>query len=266
MLDDFFVRALLGGIMVALVAGPLGCFVVWRRLAYFGDTLAHAALLGVALAILFQVSTMGAVFGVCAAVALLLAALQNRLSISSDVLLGILAHGALATSFLALSLMSGPQVDLQALLFGDILSISKTNLATIAVGGAIVLAVLARFWEDLFAATVNQELARAEGAQPDRANIIFMFLMAAVIALSMKIIGALLITALLIIPAATARQVARTPEQMAVYASLIGALAVLSGLFASARYDTPSGASIILAALGLFVLSIAIFGRKTSQR
>ena len=265
MLDDFFVRALIGGILIALIAGPLGCLIVWRRLAYFGDTLAHSALLGVALAILFQVSTMAAVFSICAGVAGALAGFQHRLSISTDVLLGILAHGALATSFLALSIMSGPQVDLQALLFGDILSVSKANLATIAIGGAIVLAVLAWFWNDLFAATVNVELARAEGVRPDRANMVFMLLVAGVIALSMKIVGALLITALLIIPAATARQLARTPEQMAAFAALIGVLAVLCGLFASAQYDTPSGASIILAALGLFILSVVVFGRKAAR-
>lgn len=262
MLDDFFVRALVGGFFIAVIAGPLGCIIVWRRLAYFGDTLAHAALLGVALALLVEISSTGAVFAVCASVAVLLALFQERIGVSSDVLLGIFAHGALASSFIFLSLLDGPQVDLQALLFGDILSISKNDLWIIALGGAFVLAMLAYFWRDLFATTVSAELARAEGLNPDRANVLFMVLVAAVIALSMKIIGALLITALLIIPAAAARQLARTPEQMAVYASLLGSLAVLGGLYASLHYDTPSGASIILAALILFIGCVVFFAKK----
>lgn len=265
MLDDFFVRALVGGIMVSLIAGPLGCIVVWRRLAYFGDTLAHSALLGVAFAVLFQVDTLAAVFAVCAVIALLLAAMQGRVGVSSDALMGILAHGALATSLIVLALLGGAQVDLQALLFGDILSVSKTALLWIAAGGAIILTVLAIFWNTLFASTVSEELAAAEGLNPARANVIFLLLMAAVIALSMKIIGALLITALLIIPAATARHLARTPEQMAALAALVGSLAVIGGLMASLRYDTPSGPSIIVVCLIFFLLSLIAFGRKVAR-
>ena len=265
MLDDFLVRAVIGGVLVALVAGPLGCIIVWRRLGYFGDALAHAALLGVAMAILIQVNTMISVFIVCGAVALILAAMQEKIAVSSDVLLGILAHGALAVSFVCLSVMSGPQVDLQALLFGDILSISKSAVGIIALGGAAVLTVLLFFWRDLFAATVSAELAQAEGRNPERANLVFMLLIAAIIAMAMKIIGALLITSLLIIPAAAARQVARTPEQMAVFASLFGTLAVLGGLWASAAYDTPSGASIVIAALIIFIVCLSLFGRRVSR-
>lgn len=263
MLDDFFTRAIVAGIGVALVAGPLGCFIVWRRLAYFGDTLSHAALLGVALAFLFEVNITLAVFGVSACVSIALLLLQKRATLSADALLGLLAHSALALGLVVLAFMTWIRIDLMGFLFGDILAVSKTDIAVIWLGGAVVLAVLAAIWRPLFAATVNRELAEAEGMNPDRANIIFMLLMAAVIAISMKIVGVLLITAMLIIPAATARRFASGPEQMAVLAAGIGAAAVLGGLFGSLEWDTPAGPSIVVAALGLFVISILpLFNRS----
>jgi zinc transport system permease protein len=215
MLDDFFTRAILAGMGVALVAGPLGCFIVWRRLAYFGDTLSHAALLGVALAFLFEINITLAVFGVSACVSIALLLLQRRGTLSSDALLGLLAHSALALGLVALAFMTWIRMDLMGFLFGDILAVSKLDIAIIWLGGAVVLGILTLIWRPLFAATINRELAEAEGMNPERVNIIFMLLMAAVIAISMKIVGVLLITAMLIIPAATARRFSSGPEQMA---------------------------------------------------
>jgi len=260
MLDDFFIRALLAGIGVALVAGPLGCFVVWRRLAYFGDTLSHAALLGVALAFLFEVNITLAVFAVSACVSIALLLLQRRASLSADALLGLLAHSALALGLVVLAFMTWVRMDLMGFLFGDILAVSKLDIAIIWAGGAVVLGVLAAIWRPLFAATVNQELAQAEGMNPDRANLVFMLLMAAVIAISMKIVGVLLITAMLIIPAATARRLASGPEQMAVLAAVAGVAAVVAGLGGSLTWDTPSGPSIVVAALALFLVSLVPAG------
>jgi zinc transport system permease protein len=256
MLDDFFVRALLAGIGVAVVAGPLGCFIVWRRLAYFGDTLAHSALLGVALAFLLEIDITAAVFVVCAVAALSLLVLQRRASLSSDSLLGLLAHSSLALGLVVLAFLSNLRVDLMGFLFGDILAVSKGDLAMIYGGGALVLAFLVCIWRPLFAATVNRELAEAEGLRPDRANLVFMLLMACVIAIAMKIVGVLLITALLIIPAAAARRLAGGPEAMAVFAAALGALAAVAGLFASLEWDTPSGPSIVVAAAALFLLAL----------
>jgi zinc transport system permease protein len=256
MLDDFFTRAVIGGIGVAFVAGPLGCFIIWRRLAYFGDTLSHSALLGVALALLFELNITAAVFGMSVAVSLLLMLLQRRASLSSDALLGLLSHSALAVGLVVLAFMTWVRVDLMGFLFGDILSITSFDLAVIWGGGAVVLAVLIRIWQPLFAATVNYELATAEGARPDLANIIFMILMAAVIAVSMKIVGVLLITALLIIPAATARRFSTSPEQMAIIAAIVGMGSVWLGLLGSLEWDTPAGPSIVVAALGCFVISV----------
>ena len=256
MFDDFFSRALMAGIGVALVAGPLGCFIVWRRLAYFGDTLSHAALLGVALAFLFEINVTLAVFVVSVFVSLALLLLQKKATLSSDALLGLLAHSALAVGLVALAFMTWIRVDLMGFLFGDILAVTPIDIAVVWGGGVCVLIVLSMIWRSLFAATVNLELAQAEGMAPERANVIFMLLMAAVIAISMKIVGVLLITALLIIPAAAARRFATGPEQMAILAALIGAVGVIGGLFGSLEWDTPAGPSIVVAALVLFVVSI----------
>lgn len=260
MLNDFFVRAMIAGIGVAVVAGPLGCFVVWRRLSYFGDTLAHAALLGVALAFAFEVNLTLSVFVVSAIVAFSLLLLQRKATLSSDALLGLLSHSSLAIGLVVLALISGARLDLMGLLFGDILSVSKSDIALIYLGGLTVLVALIIIWRPLFAATVNLELAEAEGMQPERVNAVFMLLMAIVIAIAMKIVGVLLITALLIIPAATARRLASGPEQMAVLAAAIGIGSVAAGLSGSLRWDTPSGPSIVVAAAGLFVLSLLSTG------
>ena len=256
MLEDFFFRALLGGIGVAIVAGPVGCFIIWRRLAYFGDTLSHSALLGVAMALLFEFNITLSVFFISLIVSLLLLLLQKRASLSSDALLGLLAHATLAVGLVVLAFMTWVRVDLMGFLFGDILAVTTKDLAVIWFGGLAVLIGLSYIWRRLFAATVNYELAKAEGAKPDFTNIVFMILVAAVIAVSMKLVGVLLITALLIIPAATARRFATSPEHMAIIAAVIGALSVFVGLHGSLQWDTPAGPSIVVAALAGFVISV----------
>ncbi len=256
MLDDFFVRAILAGVGLALTTGPLGCFIIWRRMAYFGDTIAHSALLGVALSLLFELNLTLAVFAVAALVSVLLLFLQKRQALSADALLGILSHATLAIGLVMVAFMSWVRIDLIAFLFGDILAVSSTDIALIWGGGLFVLLAMAWLWRPLLAATVNAELAEAEGLKPERARLFFMLLMAVVIAIAMKIVGIMLITSLLIIPAAAARRFSPTPEIMAVLASLIGAAAVVGGLFGSLTYDTPSGPSIVVAALILFILSL----------
>jgi len=256
MLDDFFVRAMVAGIGIAIIAGPLGCFVVWRRMAYFGDTMAHSALLGVALSFLFDINLTLGVFAVATLASLALLFLQRRGALSTDALLGILSHSTLALGLVMVAFMSWIRIDLMGFLFGDILAVSKSDIGVIFAGGLAVLAVLAYIWRPLLAGTVNPEIAEAEGLRPETAKLVFMILMAAVIAIAMKIVGILLITSLLIIPAATARRFAPTPEIMAVMASLAGALSVSGGLLASLQFDTPSGPSIVVAALVLFLLSL----------
>ncbi|MGV3650427.1 MAG: zinc ABC transporter permease subunit ZnuB [Devosia sp.] len=262
MLGDFFSRALVAGIGVALVAGPLGCFIVWRRMAYFGDTMAHSALLGVAFALLLNLPVAGGVFAVAALVALMLLLLERGNRISTDALLGILSHSTLAIGLVIVALMHWVRIDLNAFLFGDILAVSVPDIALVYGGGALILALLVWQWRPLLAATVNAELAEAEGLNPGRARLLLMLLMALVIAIAMKLVGVLLITSLLIIPAATARRLALTPERMALYAAGIGGLAVVGGLNGSLAFDTPSGPSIVVAALALFLASLIVPQRR----
>ena len=253
-MDDFLLRALAAGIGVAVVAGPLGCFVVWRRMSYFGATLAHSALFGVALGLLLEVNPTLAIIAVCIVVALVLVALQGQRQLANDTLLGILAHAMLALGLVVTALIETVRVDLMAWLFGDILAVGNSDLAWILGGGVAVLAVLAAIWRPLLAMTVHEELAAVEGVPVVRTRLLFMVIIAVVIAVAMKVVGILLIVSLLIIPAAAARPFARTPEAMAVMAVIAGCISVFVGLGSSMTWDVPAGPAIVLAASVLFLL------------
>lgn len=257
-MDDFLLRALLGGIGVALAAGPLGVFMVWRRMAYFGDTLAHSGLLGVVLGAVLGIDPELGVVVTCLAVALLLVLLQRQRLLATDTLLGILAHTTLSLGLVALAFLETVRVDLVSYLFGDILAISSSDLYWIWGGNLLALSALAWLWRPLLAITVHEELAWVEGVPAFPVRLAFMLLIAIVIAVAMKVVGILLITSLLIIPAAAARRFAHSPEGMAELAGLIGGLAVGLGLWASLRWDTPAGPSVVVAATSLFALSSVI--------
>ncbi|HXV24911.1 MAG TPA: metal ABC transporter permease [Alphaproteobacteria bacterium] len=256
-MEDFLLRAALGGIGLAVVAGPIGCFVVWRRMAYFGDSLAHSALLGIALGFILGVDPTFGVVATAVTAALLMAGLQLRQRLASDTMLGIISHGGLAFGLIAIGLTQGLRTDLFAYLFGDVLAIDKRDLAWIWIGGALALIGLAVIWRPLLALTVHEELARAEGKPVAWAKLAYLLLIALLVAVAMKIVGVLLVTALLIIPAAAARGLSRSPEAMAALAALAGILSVLAGLAASWWLDTPSGPSIVAAATVLFFLVAA---------
>ena len=261
-MPDFLLHALLAGLALALVAGPLGSFVVWRRMAYFGDTLSHSALLGVALGLLLDISPTLAVTLGCVLLAVLLVTLQQRQPLASDTLLGILAHSSLSLGLVTLSFMPEVRIDLMSYLFGDLLAVSRSDLYWILAGSAAVLVALGLLWRPLLAITVHEELARVEGLPVAAIRLGLMLLIAVVIAVAMKIVGVLLITSLLIIPAAAAQRHARTPEQMAGGASVLGLLAVCGGLTLSWFKDTPAGPSIVVCAAALFLLSFLLPRRK----
>jgi len=256
--DDFLLRALAGGLGVALVAGPFGSFVVWRRLAYFGDTLAHSALLGVALGFILNISLTLGIFIICQTLAILLFVSQYHRQLTSDTLLGILSHGSLSLGLVGLAYMDDVRIDLVGYLFGDILAINSSDLIWIYGAGGVALLGLIWIWKTLLAITIHEDLARVEGLPVDRTNWIFLCLIALIVAIMMKVVGMLLVTALLIIPAATARRFATTPEMMAILAIFIGGFSVAGGLLGSFYYDTPSGPSIVVAGCLFFMLSIII--------
>ena len=261
MLDDFMVRAALAGIGVAVAAAPLGCFVVWRRMAYFGDATAHAAILGVALSLAFSMSVfVGAVI-----VALLMALTVNVLTgrgYAMDTLLGVLAHSALAFGLVAVSFISGVRIDLMAYLFGDILAVSRGDLAVIWGGAALVVALISWRWSALLTSTLNEDLAYASGINPKREQLVLTLALAITVAVAIKVVGVLLIAAMLIIPAAAARPLSRSPEGMAIAAGVIGMLSAFVGLRAAYVFDTPAGPSIVCVAAITFLVSSVIKSLK----
>ena len=255
-MEDFLVRALLAGLAVALAAGPLGAFVVWRRMAYFGGALSHTALLGVALGFLLGVEPgLGVAFVVIAA-ALMLGAMGNVRGLSLDTLLGIVAHAALAAGLIVSATLDQVRVDLMAYLFGDILAVGWNEVTWLWVGAAVILVLLLALWRPLLNATVHADLAFVEGVKVRRVELAFMLMLALVVALAMKVVGILLVTAMLVIPAASARGFARTPEAMGVLATFAGVASVGLGLWASYIYDAPAGPAIVVAASWLFALSL----------
>lgn len=254
-MPEFLALALLAGIGVAIAVGPLGSFVVWQRMAYFGDTLAHAALLGVAVGLWLNIQPTLAVILVSISLALVLIGLQRQRQIATDTLLGILSHSALAAGLIALALIPGARSNRENLLFGELLTVTAAEVAMIWLTAALVLGVLYRLWRPLLATVVHEDLACVEGVATQRVAAILKLMLAVVIAIAMKVVGVLLITALLIIPAATARRFARTPEQMAVVASAVAALSVGMGLALSWFADTPAGPSIVVSASGLFAVA-----------
>ncbi len=254
MLDDFMVRAVLAALGTALACGALGCFVVWRRMAYFGDATAHAAILGVALALMFSVSVPLGVLVVAVAMALIIGSLHEN-AVAPDTMLGVLSHGSLALGLVAVSFLPNARVDLESYLFGDILVVSRFNLVVIWGGAAVVCGVLAWRWQALLAETLSHDLAYAAGLSPRRDRMLLMLLIACVVAVSIKAVGALLITAMLIIPAAAARGLARGPEAMALIATLIGAVSAVGGLYLARKIGTPAGPSIICLASAAFILA-----------
>lgn len=254
MLDDFLIRAVLAGMGLAFAAGVLGCFVVWRRMAYFGDSTAHAAILGVAISLAFDMSIYAGTIATALAVAMLVSVLTSR-GHAMDTVLGVIAHSALAFGLVAISFVPSARVDLASYLFGDILAVGRSDLLWIWAGSLMILVLLCWRWQNLVTASVNEELAMAAGIDPRVERLVLSVALALLVAIAIRIVGSLLISAMLIIPAATARRFATTPERMAAVSSLIAVLAVLAGLGASLHFDTPAGPSIVASAAVFFVLT-----------
>ena len=258
MLDDFFTRALLAGLATAALTGPIGCFIIWRRLSFFGDTLSHSALLGVGVGIALSLHQTLSVFLVALGISACLQWLRSQSTLSADTSLGILSHSALALGLLMLSFLPPSQIDIASVFFGDILATSRMDVMVMAIALVIGLIVIRLIWHPLLVITVNQDIAKAEGIKLKLVEITFTLLLTLVIAFSFKIVGVLLISSLLIIPAAAARQVASAPEMTAILASLFGCIAVSAGLTSSLLSDLPSGPAIVCLALAIFIISFTV--------
>lgn len=256
MLDNFIIRAVLAGLAVAFAAAPIGCFVVWRRMAYFGDATAHAAILGVAMSLAFSQSIFAGTLVVSILMAYLVSVLSWK-SHSMDTLLGVLSHSALAFGLVAVSFVPGVRVDLNVYLFGDILAVTKSDLLVIWLGAVAVVSLITWRWSALLMVTLNPELAHASGINPKREQLVLTVSLAIVVAVAIKVVGVLLITAMLIIPAAAARPMSHTPERMAIYAATIGVLSTLLGIYTSFVLDTPTGPTVVCTAAIFFIASNA---------
>ncbi len=263
-IEPFIIKGLLAGVIVALVAGVMGCFVVWRRMAYFGDSLAHSALLGIALGIALGVNHNLSVIMLCSLFALILVWLQQKRIFATDTLLGILAHASLSIGVITISILE-QIIDLHSYLFGDILTVGNDQIWWLVVGGGSVLGVLTYNWSSLVLMTIDEDLAQAENVPVARYQMLLMFLMTIVVAISIKIVGILLIASLLIIAPAASRQLSKSPEMMAMIACLIGVISVVIGMYFSFELDTPSGPTIVAALAALFVISFPI-SRITTKK
>lgn len=259
-IDPFILKAFVAGTGIALMTGPLGCFIAWQRMAYFGDTIAHAALLGVVLALLTHGDLTTGIMVVAVAISVGVFWLEGHRQHAFDTLLGMFAHGALALGLVLIALTKSITIDVNGLLFGDILAVSAHDISLIYGMAAIIGGMMFAAWRNLLRMTLHSDIAQVEGVPTARLRLMLMLTIALTVAVSIKVVGMLLITSLLIIPAAAARYFATTPTQMAIMASLIGVLAVSAGLYESLQFDTPSGPSIILAALAIFVIA-AFLGR-----
>ena len=255
MIDPFLLRAAVAGLLIALIAAPLGCLVVWRRMAYFGDATGHAALLGVALALSLSMPPILGVIAVAAAMAVAVTFATRRGGFAADTVLGVFSHAALAIGLVSAALLPGVRLNLIDTLLGDILTVSSGEITMIALGGGLILGVILVFWRGLLNATLSPELMAAEGGSLMRDKLIFTLSLALFVALAMKLVGILLITAMLILPAAAAAPVSRSPERMVALAALIGFASVLGGLWMSWEADTPAGPSIIVVAAVFFLLT-----------
>lgn len=262
-MDDFIVRALLAGFAVVLMGGVLGVFLLWRRMAYFGDTLAHSALLGVALGLMTGMNVNAWIVAVCVLAALLMLYVQHTPALGSDTVLSIIGHSALALGTVALTFLPDVRVDLMGYLFGDILAVTRADIGLTWGMALLVVVAMVFLWRPLLAIAVHAELAQVEGVRVWWVSAAYMVLVALMVAVAMKVVGVLLLTALLIIPAAAARRFARTPEQMAIFAVVLGALALLGGVGTSLQWDTPTGPSIVVVASALFVLVQLVPRRDT---
>jgi len=256
-MDEFLLRVVLASTGVAAAAGPLGCFVLWRRMVYFGDTISHASLLGVAFSLALGLPVFFGVLACALGVALVILTADGRMH-HTDTLLGVAAHSALALGLVAVAFLSGVKVDLMSYLIGDILAVNWTDVAIVWGGAVVCLGLLAWRWRPLLISSLDREMALAHGQNPRRESVIFTVALAILVAVAIKVVGALMISALLIIPAATGRLGGHTPERMAIMSAIAGISAALLGLFGSFQWDTPTGPSIVVAALVILLASSAL--------
>lgn len=240
-------------LVLALLAGPLGCFVVWRRMAYFGDGLAHSALLGVAVSLFIGMNDQIGMVLIAVLFAISLLWLRAQGMLANDTLLGILAHAALSLGIIAMALLGLEDAEVHDYLLGDLTRISPQTLPWLIGACGLAFGLLLRLWPGLVLMTSSEELAQAEGILVRRYEFVLMLLLGALVAAAVQLVGVLLITSLLIIPASTARLFTKSPESMAIAGGLIAAVSMLIGLPLAEKMAVPIGPAIVSFSVALFL-------------
>jgi zinc transport system permease protein len=251
MISPFLINALIGGFGIAALAGLLGSFVLWKNMSYFGDALSHSALLGITIGILLNFNLTFSVIVIAAAFAF--AFTHNSSRYSSDTTLGVLSYSALSLAILLTS-YSKIKIDLIGYLFGDILAIDITDIYYLVLCAVVASSWIYYNWDRLILLALSEELLKADGVNTKRLKLGFSLILALFIAISFKIVGILLITAMLIIPSATSLIISRSPLQMVVFSIIIGCVSVVMGITAAIQFDFPTGPSIILSSLMCFLI------------
>ncbi len=259
MLDDFLIRSLLAGVLMVLVAAPMGCLMVWQRLAFLADTLGHASVLGVALGLMMSLHPIVGVLIVIVVIMLIVSQSMGGKPVAmSESVLAIISHTGLAAGILLLSLSGAGNISLEAILFGDLLATSMSDLGFIALTVFILLFLLWQHWSSFVAVSVSPEIAQAEGIPVQKIQLILYLMIALLIAVMMKVMGVLLIGAMLVIPVNAARVFSRGPEQMLVISLFFGLMSLFSGMFMSWQYDLQTGPAIVVMAAVWLLLSLFI--------
>ncbi len=254
-MDDFIYRAIIASIGVSLIAGSLGCFVIWKRLSYFSDSISHSALLGVALGLATGLGINLGLVIVGGLFAVLIVVLQQKEFWSSDAVLGIFSHLSLSLGIVVLGIIGNQNTDYFAYLFGDILSITSKDLYWIFSVLIVVVTILVFNWKKLLLLTLNEELAKAEGINKLYYDLLFMFLIALAVSVSVQIVGVLLITSLLIIPPAISRVISNSPVTMILASMIVSIFSVLLGLYLSIDFDLATGPTIVITLGALFFIA-----------
>ena len=256
--DDFLVRSVLAGLIMILIAAPMGCLIVWQRLAFLGDTLGHAAVLGVGIGLMLEVKP---IFGVLLIVVLLVVSLSRVSSFNNaltETTLAIIAHTGLAGGIILLGFVSDRSINLEAILFGDLLAISLDDLKALFFTTLILLAGLVIHWRSFVALSVSREIAQAEGIEVKKTQFLMYTMIALLVAVMIKVMGVLLIAAMLVIPTTSARLFSRGPEQMVVLSGFFGLGALFGGLAGSFHLDWQTGPSIVVCATLLLLASLVV--------
>ena len=257
-LDDFLVRSVIAGLIMVAIAAPMGCLMVWQRLAFLSDTLGHAAVMGVGLGLLLEVTP---VFGVLA-VALLIVYSLNRVnsfnSALSETTLAIISHTGLAGGIILVGLLPAQSVNLEAILFGDLLATTRADLVRLLITTVVLLLLLLHHWRSFVAVSVSREIAQAEGIQVRKVQFLMYIMIALLVAVMMKVMGVLLIAAMLVIPTTSARLFSRSPEQMVAVSALYGLGALAGGIGSSFQFDWQTGPAIVVIATLLLLATLAI--------